>query len=70
MKNYRNRQTREQMKRDRIKTALLVGAMVIGWVVCLHLFFEAWEHPAEQSVDGTVYVASIQMEGDPFEYTR
>ena len=71
MTNQRNRCTREQMKREKIKTGLIAAALIVMWVVMTALAIGTWaEHPGEQPVDGQTYIAAIQMEGDPFENAR
>lgn len=57
-------QTRNQRKRvySMVKTALLVVALLIGWVLCMRLFLADWVHPAEQHITGTAYAASIMGE--------
>ena len=56
-------QTRNQRKRERIKTAFLVVALLIMLVLCMRLFLAGWVHPAEQHITGTAYAASIMGEG-------
>lgn len=58
----RNSKTRNQIKRERIKTALMAAALIVLWAVCAHLFLKAWAHPAEQHISGQTYLATIQMD--------
>lgn len=68
MTNQRNRQTREQMRREKIKTALMAAALIVLWGIVSMLAIRTWaEHPGEQPVSGQTYIAAIQMGGDPFE---
>ena len=67
MTNQRNRQTREQIKRERIKTALTAAALVVLCVMLAVWSIRIWaEHPGEQQISGKVYVASLQSGGDPY----
>lgn len=54
--------TRNQLKREAVKIAVMVVALLIGWVLCMHLFLADWVHPAEQHITGTAYAASIMGE--------
>lgn len=57
--------TRNQLKREAMKTALLVLACIIGWLICTRLFLTAWAtHPAEQPVNGSEYLESIGLEDE------
>ncbi len=60
-------QTRNQIKRERIKTALMVVVLLIMCVLCMRLFLAGWVHPAEQHITGTAYAASILGESGTWE---
>lgn len=62
MAKRRTHKTRNQLKREAVKTAIMVVALFIGWVLCMHLFLADWVHPAEQHITGTAYAASIMGE--------
>lgn len=65
--DMRNRQTREQMRREKIKTALMAAALIVLWATLTVYAVSVWaEHPGEQQVDGRTYWASVQIGGDPF----
>lgn len=64
MTNQRNGQTREQMRREKIRTALVAAAALVLWAVLTLWSIRIWaEHPAEQHISGTVYVASVRQGG-------
>ena len=70
MTRQRNRCTREQMRREKIRTAIMAAALIVLWAVMTALAIGTWaEHPGEQPVSGQTYIATIQMGGDPFEYS-
>lgn len=55
------KQSRNQRKLERRKTAVMVVAMMVLWSVVLTMMVTAWaEHPAEQPVNGHEYLESIQ----------
>ena len=55
------KQSRNQRKLERRKTAVMVAAMLILWSALLTMMVTAWaEHPAEQPVNGHEYLESIQ----------
>ncbi len=61
----RNRQTRNQRKREAVKTAVVA---VMLFVLCAAITVWAlgvWTaHPGEQPVSGRAYMASMQIGGD------
>lgn len=67
----RRNKTRNQRKREAVKTTVLFLAFILGWLICTHLFLTAWaSHPAEQPVGGSAYLESLQTEGDVYVYSR
>lgn len=65
MAKRRTHKTRNQLRREAVKTAIMVLALLIGWLICTHLFLVAWAtHPAEQHVDGSEYLESIGLEDE------
>lgn len=70
MAKRRTHKTRNQLKREAVKTTVLFLAVVIGWLICTNLFLTAWAHPAEQPVSGSAYLQSLQGEGDVYVYSR
>lgn len=67
MTRQRRSKTRNQMKREVIKTIVMSAALIVLWAVLTVWAIGIWaEHPGEQPVSGQTYIASIQMEGDPF----
>ena len=55
-----NRKTRNQRKREIRKTVFLVLSMLLMWTLVLTMMVTAWaEHPAEQPVNGIVYMETI-----------
>ena len=62
----RRSRTRNELKREVIKSALLGAAFFILCAVLTVWAIGVWaEHPGEQPVSGQTYLASIQMEGEP-----
>ena len=71
MNQRRRTRTRNELKREAIKTVIMAAALIVLWAVLTVYAIATWaEHPGEQPVSGQTYIASIQMEGDPFEYSR
>ena len=69
MAKKRTHKTRNQLKREAAKTAIMALAFIIGWLICTHLFLTAWaSHPAEQPVSGSEYLQSLQVEGEVYVY--
>ena len=67
----RNPKTRNQLRREAVKTAIMVAVFVVGWLICTHMFLTAWaSHPAEQPVSGSEYLQSLQAEVDVYVYSR
>ena len=65
MTQQRRTHTRNQMKRERMKTALSAAALMIMWAVLMMASLKTWaDHPAEQPISGTEYLESIQSGGD------
>lgn len=63
MTRQRNRQTREQRRREALKTAGMVGMLIALWAVLTVWALGVWaEHPAEQPISGRVYVATMAAE--------
>ena len=53
--------TRNQRKRERIKTAVMVAVMVLLMTTVFTMMVKAWaEHPSEQPVNGYEYLESIK----------
>ena len=66
MKQRRRTRTRNEIKREVIKTIVMSAALIVLWAVLTVYAIGVWtEHPGEQSVSGQTYLASIQMEGEP-----
>ena len=52
--------TRNQRKRERIQTACMALAMMLLWMILCTVMVKAWiGHPAEQPVNGLVYMETI-----------
>lgn len=67
----RRKKTRNQRKREVAQAIVLFLAVVIGWLICTHLFLIAWaSHPAEQPVSGSEYLQSLQVEGEVYVHSR
>lgn len=65
MTYQRRTQTRNQMKRERIKTALMAVALMILWAVLVVASLKIWaDHPAEQQITGIEYLESIRNGGE------
>ena len=63
MTNQRNRQTREQIRMEKIKTAITAVMLLVILSVLTVWALGIWaEHPGEQPISGQVYVESI-MDG-------
>ena len=63
-KQSRSSRTRDQCKRDRIRTACMAVALVIMWMILCTVMVKAWiGHPAEQPVDGGTYMEAIHVIG-------
>lgn len=55
------RKTREQIKRERIKTAVLAVVLIAAWTALAAWMFVTWvEHPAERPVNGAEYRTYVQ----------
>ena len=66
MKQRRRTRTRNEIKREAIKTAIMAVALIVLWAVLTVYAIGVWaEHPGEQPVSGQTYLASIQMDGEP-----
>ena len=65
MTNQRRCRTRNQRKREAMKTAIMAVALVIMWAVLTVWALGVWsEHPGEQPVSGVQYIASLQNGGE------
>ena len=68
MTNQRRRRTRNQLKREALKTAATVAMALL--LLFLFSVLTVWalgvwsEHPGEQPVSGVQYIASLQNGGD------
>lgn len=51
--------TRNQRKQERMATALLTGVLVVLMVIACSLFVRAWNSPAENHIDGTIYMEQV-----------
>lgn len=51
--------TRNQRKQERMAVALLTGVLVVLMVVACSLFVRAWDSPAENHIDGTIYMETV-----------
>lgn len=59
--NKRRSRTRNQMRREAIKTAFLTVALIVLWAVLTVYALGVWaEHPGEQPVSRADHMASIQ----------
>ena len=59
------KKTRNERKRDIKRTACMVFALIILWMMLTCMMVKAWvEHPAEAPVNGYSYIESIG--GDPY----
>lgn len=60
MKQSRRSRTRNQRKREFIRTACMAFAALLLWVMVFSMMVHAWaEHPAEQFVGGYEYMEAI-----------
>ena len=60
MSNRRSR-TRNEMKREAIKTAFLSVILIVLWAVLTVYALGIWaEHPGEMMIEGREYLASLQ----------
>ena len=67
MNHQRTRQTREQMRLERISTVLMAAGLIVLCAVLAVWALGIWaEHPAEQHISGTAYVVSVRN-GDVFD---
>lgn len=65
MTNQRRCRTRNQRKREAIKTAVMAVTLVVLMVVLSVLSLKVWtEHPGEQPVSGTEHMASLRNGGE------
>ena len=65
MTNQRRCRTRNQRKREALKTAVMAVALVALCVVLAIWSIKVWtEHPGEQPVSGVQYIASLQNGGE------
>lgn len=63
MTNQHNRQTRNQRKREAMRTAALTAAVVFLFAVLTVWALGIWaEHPGEQPVSGRDYMSSMSAE--------
>lgn len=51
--------TRNQRKQERQAVALLTAIMVVLMVITCSLFVRAWNSPAENHIDGTIYTETV-----------
>lgn len=59
--NRRRVNTRNELKREVIKTIILSAAVIALWAVLTVYAIGAWtNHPAEQMISGSEYLASLQ----------
>lgn len=64
MTNQRRTKTRNQMKRERIRTAAMAFVLMALWLAVAAASCKVWaEHPAEQPVNGAEYLESIRNGG-------
>lgn len=64
MTNQRRTKTRNQMKRERIRTAAMALVLMALWLVVASAACKVWAtHPAEQPVGGAEYLESIRNGG-------
>ena len=57
--------TRNQRKHDRARMVCMIAAVGLMWGAVGSMMVKAWaEHPAEQPVNGLVYLEMIQDGGD------
>ena len=60
-----SRRTRNQRKRELRRIICLSAALLLMWMMLCTIFIKAWcDHPAEQPVNGLVYLEMIQDGGD------
>jgi len=52
--------TRNQIRRNRAKAALMTVAMIAMWAAVTVLTIRALDHPAEQPISGSEYRAKIE----------
>lgn len=56
----RTNKTRNQRKRERIQTACMALALMFLWMILCTVMAKSWlGHPAEQPVNGLVYMETI-----------
>lgn len=67
-KQSRNKKTRNERKRDWQRVACMSAALILLWMMLLTMMVKAWDHPAEQPVNGYDYIESIG--GDPYEHLQ
>lgn len=61
----RQAKTRNQMKREKLQTAMMAAALMIMCVVLMMASLKIWaDHPAEQPISGTEYLESIRNGGE------
>ncbi len=64
MRNQRKTKTRNQMRREAIKTAIATVLLIVVFAALTVWTIGVWaEHPGEQFVDGQTYMASLQNGG-------
>ena len=64
MTHQRRRRTRNQRKREAVKTAVMAVMLFVLCAVLTVWTLGVWaEHPGEQFVDGQTYMASLQNVG-------
>ncbi len=60
-----SRRTRNQRKRELRRIICLSASLLMMWMMLCTIFIKAWcDHPAEQPVNGFVYLETIQDGGD------
>ena len=64
-KQHEGSRTRNQRKRELRRIICMSAALLIMWMMLCTIFIKAWcDHPAEQPVNGLVYLEMIQDGGD------
>ena len=62
-----SRKTRNQRKRELRRIICLSAALLMMWMMLCTIFIKAWcDHPAEQPVNGLIYLEMIQDGGDSY----
>ena len=68
MKEARRHKTRQQQKRERIRTACMAFALLMLWGMVFVMMGKALEHPAERTVTYMEHMAT--MGGDPYGHPQ